>query len=279
MLAAAHVQRRVFQSTAALLAVALAHLIFPAPSAAHYITGCEAIQTSRMTPQYGDGNLLDPAGNRGPFGPYGWNVSYTRCFDGVQITKDLAIDFIFDARLGYTLEQESAYKSNAAGGIESIWNGKFFVSDITNNRLFPAVLDISTAGVFDQTVQVFRTRDLPRGNMINWNDSLSAAIMAHEVGHMLGLFDEYIGGAVDQFPDPTLSHDGLMGLGALVPHPVMYERYYQQYADFMNALNAGIGQFVLLRVGEPGSLPLLALAVLLWVRVREIQRSAVRSSG
>jgi hypothetical protein len=243
--------------------VVAADILFPAPAAALYITGCRSIETSRMTARYGDGHLMDVAGNAGPFGPFAWQVSYTQCFDGSAVKKDLAIDFVFDSALGFTELEESLYRSGAERAIESIWNDKFFVRDGVNDALFPVLLDISTAGAFDQTVHVFRTVDMPRVNMINWNDSLPHALMAHEVGHMLGLFDEYIGGAVDRYPNPTLSYDGLMGLGALWANPLMYERYYQQYADFMNALNPGIGPFLLQRVPEPGSLWLAAMALML----------------
>lgn len=263
MLAVPGAPARVRRLYAPLLALIFAHVLFATSASALYITGCEQIDAARFTPRYGDAGLRDVAGNRGPFGPFAWNVSYTQCFDGSRVTKSLAIDFHFDAWLGYTDAQEVAYMARTVSAVESVWNDKFFISDLVNNMLFPAVLDVVTRGPFDQTVRVFSIHDLPRSNMINWNDGLSAALMAHEVGHMLGLFDEYIGGAVERFPNPTLSDDGLMGLGALLPEPVMHARYYAQYLDFMNTLNAGVGHFVLLRVPEPGSLALALLGLLL----------------
>lgn len=118
-------------------------------------------------------------------------------------------------------------------------------------------MDVTTTGPFDQTVTVHKGDG--RADMTNWYETDTASINAHEFGHMLGLFDEYIGGAVDQYPNPTLSNDGLMGLGALNPNPVMYERYYQQYLDYMRQLNP-TGNFAL-RTPEPASWLLMAVGL------------------
>jgi PEP-CTERM motif len=71
----------------------------------------------------------------------------------------------------------------------------------------------------------------------NWFVGDTASVNAHEFGHMLGLFDEYIGGAIDRYPNPTLSDTGLMGLGALSATPEMLSRYYGQYLGFISTLN------------------------------------------
>ncbi|WP_130301105.1 MULTISPECIES: PEP-CTERM sorting domain-containing protein [unclassified Duganella] len=101
-----------------------------------------------------------------------------------------------------------------------------------------------------------------RADMTNWYTGDSASVKAHEVGHMMGLFDEYIGGAVDKYPGPTLSDDGLMGLGALSDKPVMYSRYYQQYYDYIKKLNPD-GSFILLTVPEPSQVMLLVAGLML----------------
>jgi hypothetical protein len=223
---------------------------------AQYNTGTTNISGSRSTPQYGDTNLMDNAGNKGPFGPYGWNYSYTRSFDGTSFTKDIEIKFQFDTNV--TVDQ-GTYIANAIANVASIWDNKFEIKDDSNGKLFPINVVITTNGPFNQTVQVHANQN--REDMLNWGQNSTAATMGHEVGHMMGLYDEYIGGAVNQYPNPTLSNDGLMGLGALTANPVMYARYYQQFLDYMNQLNPG-GTFELVPVPEPAALGLLLLGFL-----------------
>lgn len=263
--------RKLLQSWGLAALVAVGSLFVASPALAlAIITGCQDIVADRATPQYGDNNLVDNGGNRGPFGPYGWHVSYERCFDGATITKHVEINFQFDAALGFIAQQMADYRTAAERNIEGIWNhAGAAVMDLTDGRLYGVAVDITTAGPFNQTVQVHTTAAQPREDMLNWNDTTTAAAMSHELGHMLGLFDEYIGGAVNQFPNPLLSNDGLMGLGALNVNPVMYPRYYQQYADFMNELNHGFGDFVLV-IPLPATWLLLvgALALLSFQRRR-----------
>lgn len=222
-------------------------------------TGSENVSGSRATAEYThDSNT---------YGPFGWNYSYTRSFDGEKFTKHLEIDFDFDAGLGWDDTQKNAYKANAEAAIEGQWNNKFKIKDNNTGISYPLTVDMTTTGPFNQTVEVeFRTG----GNVIDpinnptpttmshWHSDETAQAMAHEFGHMLGLFDEYIGGAVNQYPDPLLSNDGLMGLGALLANPVMYPRYYQQYLDYMYQLNSS-GSFSL--IPEPASWLLLTMGL------------------
>jgi hypothetical protein len=256
-----------FRISASTFAIAL--MVLVGPVSANYITGSENVSGSRVTPQYGDATLLDNAGNPGPFGPYGWNFSYTRSFDGTKLTKDVEINFTFDAGLGYTNTQKTAYKNTIETNIEGIWNNKFEIKDTANGKKFPITVDVTTGGPFNQTVQVHAGSG--RADMLNWFVNDGAAVNAHEFGHMLGLFDEYIGGAIDQYPNPTLSNDGLMGLGALNPNPVMYSRYYQQYLDYMNVLNPR-QSFAL--VPEPSVWALLCLGMALMLMMTGRVRNA-----
>ncbi|MEQ9409040.1 MAG: PEP-CTERM sorting domain-containing protein [Fuerstiella sp.] len=223
------------------------------PLAAGLITGSQNVSGNRSTPAY--------THNGTTYGPFGWNYSYTRSFDGTVVKKHLEINFMFDDALNYTDAQKAAYRAAAEANIEGIWNNKFNVKDNNTNKTYAAVVDVTTTGPYNQTVEVKATKALadPPYNMTNWYvDQDTAAFQAHEFGHMLGLFDEYIGGAVNQYPNPLLSNDGLMGLGALNASPKMYARYYQQFADYVKELNPS-GSFSMVPVPEPSSVILLAL--------------------
>ena len=223
-------------------------------------TGSENVSGTRTTPAYGNGDLKDNAGNPGPFGPYSWDYSYTRSFDGNKLVKDIEIDFSFDAALGYTDAQKADYKKAAESAVEGVWNNKYAIKDTATGKLIPIIVDITLSGPFNQKVQVHQGPG--RADMTNWYTGDSASVNAHEVGHMMGLYDEYIGGAVDKYPGPTLSDDGLMGLGALSDKPVMYSRYYQQYYDYIKRLNPD-GSFILLAVPEPSQVMLFVVGLML----------------
>ena len=223
-------------------------------------TGSENVSGTRTTPAYGNGDLKDNAGNPGPFGPYSWDYSYTRSFDGNKLVKDIEIDFSFDAALGYTDAQKADYKKAAESAVEGVWNNKYAIKDTATGKLIPIIVDITLSGPFNQKVQVHQGPG--RADMTNWYTSDSASVNAHEVGHMMGLYDEYIGGAVDKYPGPTLSDDGLMGLGALSDKPVMYSRYYQQYYDYIKRLNPD-SSFILLAVPEPSQVMLFVVGLTL----------------
>jgi len=230
---------------AAALAFCLLAITGRCPAA--YVTGSENVSGTRNTPQYTVGTNT--------YGPYGWNYSYTRSFDGTKIEKDIEIKFAFDSGVGYDAAQQTAFINQAIANIRSVWNNKYAVKDNTNGTLIPCVVDITTSGPFDQSVTIYKTEaDTPQNNvdMTHWTIGDSANVQGHEVGHMMGLFDEYIGGAVNQYPNPLLSNDGLMGLGgAQGANYVMYDRYYQQYLDYFKSLNRG--DFSLVAVPLPAA--------------------------
>lgn len=229
-----------------------------------------------------------------------WDVSYQRTFDGSTLVKHVEIDFLFENALEYTAQQKLDWKTQTEAAVESIWNNKFAVRDTINHRTYNLAVDITLAGPFDQAVTVAqrpgdcgsRPSDLDcRDNMIRWFADSTPVTRAHEFGHMIGLYDEYVGGAVDKAINPTLSDDGLMGLGALDPSPVFYARYFQQYRDFIAGIplaeyqllaGAGLvqGNFVLVAVPEPGTWATFGAGTLILAAgVRRSRRRAGRTSA
>ncbi len=239
-------------------------------------TGAQAALTPFV--QKVEARISSPAG-------FTWDVSYEAIFDGSSLVKHVEIDFLFRDVLGFTPAQKTAWKNDAEMAIESIWNDKYRIVDTVNGRSFALAVDVTQEGyprpglpnVFDQAVTVLpqpgdcasRPNALDcRDNMLNWFVDSSDTIKAHEFGHMIGLYDEYVGGAVDKLNNATLSDDGLMGLGALSDAPAFYARYFQSYVDFLNGVplaeyqrlaGSGLqpGQFVLVAVPEPSTWAML----------------------
>ncbi|MCW5626760.1 MAG: PEP-CTERM sorting domain-containing protein [Burkholderiales bacterium] len=228
--------------------------------------------------EYGNPKVNVPA--------FSWNVKYDRYFDGTRVVKHVEIDFSFEEALGFDDAQKTAWKAQAEQDIEGLWNGKYVVEDTANRLIFPVAVDVTLTGPFDQTVTVAkrgadcdtRPNDLDcRDNLSKWFSDSKPATRAHEFGHMIGLFDEYLGGAVDKFPDPTLSNDGIMGLGAVSDSPKFYDRYFQQYREFLGGLSfdqysslvgdrvgeVTAGTFILRPVPEPGTWAMLTAGLLI----------------
>ncbi len=210
-----------------------------------YNTGSQTVAGTTNIPSYTDQGQT--------YGPFTFNYGYTQSFDGTAVARHVELNFTFEPN--FTMAQRQTFVSTAESSIEGIWNNRATIVDTTNQRSFPLRVDVTTTGpVFNHHILV--SSGTGRSNVVNWYaGSLTGGVMAHEFGHYLGLYDEYIGGGVDKYPNPTLS-TALMGTGALDRDPQMLPRYYQGYLDFMTGLNPG-GRFTLAMAPEPPTLLLL----------------------
>lgn len=261
-------------------------------------TGAQAALTPYVAKV--EARITSPDGSPTP--SFSWDISYEAIFDGSSLVKHVEIDFLFKDVLGYTPAQKASWKADTEAAIESIWNNKFRIVDTANGKSYALIVDVTQEGyprdglpnVFDQAVTVLpqpsdcasRPNDLAcRDNMLNWFATSTGVTRAHEFGHMLGLYDEYVGGAVDKANNPTLSDDGLMGLGALSETPAFYARYFQSYLDFVKGVpladyqrlagaNVTAGQFVLVAVPEPSTWAMLVVgSMMLGFGVRRARRA------
>ena len=194
-----------------------------------------------------------PHGSGQTYGPFFFNYGYTQSFDGAAVVRHVELNFTFEPNI--TTAQQKAFRSTAETGVEGIRNNRAIITDTTTQRSFPLRVDVTTSGpVFDHNI--FVNSGPGRSDTSTWYaGSVTAGVMAHEVGHYLGLYDEYIGGGVDRYPNPTLS-TALMGTGANDENPQMVSRYYQGYLDFITGLNPG-SQFTLVMAPEPPALLML----------------------
>jgi hypothetical protein len=123
-------------------------------------------------------------------GAYGWPVKFDIGLSHGELLIGLDIKL--------TGANAGAMRSLWHDGIETIWNNKVFFDD--GGTLIPVELDFDfvSAGQ-DQTVRVHagsgRTHLLDWYLRSPWPAGYDDQIAAHEVGHMLGAFDEYQGGA------------------------------------------------------------------------------------
>jgi hypothetical protein len=185
---------------------------------------------------------------------FAWDYLYTVSFDAVLgLTVDEQINFI--AGNGVSANDLAAAKQRWIAGIENAWNNQF---DLLKDDLysFPIHFDITDSGPFDQNVLVNTGNG--RADLTHWYLDNSGLVAGHEFGHMLGLFDEYIGGATDP-ENPIISED-LMG--SVDPGAGVVAEYYQQFADWMDENDPYGESWTLQKVPEPSSLILLGIGAI-----------------
>ena len=133
--------------------------------------------------------------------PYGWAYSYDIGFYNGTLMIDVDIDLVgYDPGITLTNRWER--------GIESIWS--------TNRFNIPISFNVDWVSTnFDYRVKVVEGQG--RWNMLTWytvgvggwGDSYQEEVAAHEYGHMLSVWDEYAGGAVNPIT-------GLINTGGLM---------------------------------------------------------------
>lgn len=156
-------------------------------------------------------------------GIFTWPYSYTVMDDGVLILK---IKLTFDEDIDR--DEIPAVKRMWKKKIEAIWNNKF-VAVNKSGRSLKLRLKIVWGG--PNEVYVHQTG---KTHFRQWALDGSIGGIAHDVGHMIGLHDEYVGGAVLR-SGPITSPDGIMGGGAALSVGKMYPRYYDPWLAWLGS--------------------------------------------
>lgn len=160
--------------------------------------------------------MVEVAGSR-QAGPFAWTYAYALEMspDALIITVRIALD--------------EPMASPPWGGpgweweIENIWNGKAGVRT-GDGRTLPIVVDVVFTDVAPHHSVDVVNGQAGKTHMDTWFvATMDERVAAHEVGHMLGLPDEYPGGATI-----TIRSGTLMGGGA---HSEMPVDYYAGFVD------------------------------------------------
>jgi len=125
-------------------------------------------------------------------GGFAWNVSYDLSFLNATVQVALRVKLT-------GADPGQATRNIWENGVETIWNNKVFFADASRLYEVKVNLDFVQSGQH-HTVTVHAGSG--RYNMTNWyaepegwGPSYLDEAAAHESGHMLGNFDEYMGGA------------------------------------------------------------------------------------
>lgn len=193
------------------------------------------------------------SGHRGANNGFSWDFRYDIEFkSGLLLHTELQ----FTLTAGVTQAQLDAVKPAWERGIEDMWSRKInIVKD--NTHVFPILFDVTYEGpTFHYNVNVIPGRTT---SMLDWGITPSPGetnglLAAHEFGHMIGNFDEYVSGATNPSGvviDPT-SLMGSTGIGI-----VTYARHYEDLRSWLASKDPK-ERFDLAPVPEPSSILLFA---------------------
>lgn len=126
-----------------------------------------------------------------------WNAGFTLSADAEKVL--LAIDIKLIQQEGIRTPVLDKRKKTWLQGIDDVWNNKFFLQ-LPDQRLIPVVLAVNFKSVNVHHEVVVR-KGSSDPNQHNWYVNTSANVISHEIGHMLGAYDEYRNGATS--PEPV----------------------------------------------------------------------------
>lgn len=167
---------------------------------------------------------------------------------------------------GVTLDQVNDLMVIWEDGIEDIWNDKYFILkdgqhhiSIEIDVVFNESILHGGANVYNHEVEV---RPGPeRSNEHKWDTADTGYVAAHEFGHMLGLFDEYAGGATD--PGGEIL-DATSIMGSTATGAVPYKRHYEDFRAWLAAKDT-TQSFELFLIPEPQSTLLVGVGLFILV--------------
>ena len=192
------------------------------------------------------------------FGDFSWSYVYGLSFAGDTLTAQVNVELIGD-------DPGTALRNRWETGVESAWSRHFDIVD--GPYLYPILLNLTWVDTSIQAEVVTVHQGTGNMDMLNWYtdhpsgwpNSYEGVLAAHEIGHMLGLYDEYYGGAVDP---TTLFYTTNTLMSDLGP---VQERYYSDMLSWLE-LASGRSNLTLAPdnglVPEPASVTLVAIGIL-----------------
>ena len=168
-------------------------------------------------------------GSRDADNGYAWKYGYDVAIENGRLIIRVSVNLI--PAVGITQPELNRVKPLWEEGIERIWNNSFAL-ETTSGRRYPMVVDISFRGPRFHHHVIVRPGN-GRTDELNWNILDSPELVAHEFGHMIGIYDEYGKGALapeNAIIDPDSIMTSNPGEGA-VTHARHYEPFRKWFID------------------------------------------------
>ena len=156
----------------------------------------------------------------GGLAPISWTSSYDVDFTSTECLVTVRVRLVRDGDV--TEEQQRTVETEAQNALRRVWDRRFELEDLDTHQRF-------TIGVHVQFVREHEhvTVALHSGaraqDLANWSVQKPPTSRAHELGHQLGMYDEYVDAQVINRATATSP-------GVYVDHSVM-GNYYREGAD------------------------------------------------
>jgi hypothetical protein len=178
---------------------------------------------------------------------FSWRYSYDIAFDKEKIIIQVGIRLVPHG--GVTRMDLDRVKSKWEKGIEETWSNKFSIRT-SSEQTYPIIVDVS----FNRNSSHHQVIVRPgggRSEIIYWNIMDTPAVAAHEFGHMIGVYDEYKGGALDP-KNKMVDATSIMTCNPC--DGITYARHYQQFLKWFHKKTELQGCMVCPMEGEQGEL-------------------------
>ena len=169
---------------------------------------------------------------------FAWKYGYDVAIRNGDVIVRVAINLV--AAVGVTRGELNRVKPLWEEGIERIWSRRFSLEGASGQR-YPIVMDVSFRGPEFHHDVIVRP-GAGRSDELNWNVLDSPELVAHEFGHMIGMFDEYHKGALaprQAVIDPASIMASTPGEGA-VPRARHYEPFRRWFMSKTKMSNVRI---------------------------------------
>lgn len=152
-------------------------------------------------------------------GPYEWTAKFTTDIVGSEVVATIKAKIVPDSDV--TTEELAAVKTQTQTEFTRIWDSKFVLTEGTTDYTLRVKLEYVDTG---EHLSIKLHKGSARNNLESWSTDLGkSTTRAHELGHQLGLLDEYIDPRVDARKDATAP-------GVFTDHSIM-GNYYAEGKD------------------------------------------------
>jgi len=171
------------------------------------------------------GDISDTIAGMRSSGSYSWKYGYHLQLSRQQVLIRVGIHLI--PAPGVNRMQLSRMEPAWKKGIEQVWSDRFAL--VSGKERYPIRIEAKFSGLSLQHDVIVLPGGGRRSNELTWHVMDTPQTAAHEFGHMLGLYDEYKGGACN--PLDTINDPGSIMTSAPIDGKSR-QRHYEQFRQW-----------------------------------------------